>query len=884
MAASNSLATELFQSLTPDNYCEQINALTNETAISSKVMQSIKTTLKDRYEFISDIFRARNGTPKPTGMLDLFGKYSGDEAQTVRKEMINYAREHTETLSVTCKDPLEHQRLSIKAWIAKHSLKKSVCDEIALYVLCKLFSRHAIVYTSGKTWTTLLQEGSSASDIESKCDLIFNHTEKGLVLCKRLSKLTNDTGTPDNEKPKKRRTTISIHNLLEENRERENAKKNKVSAQLSVHNILPDDRVHNTRHSTPMRRRQNIRDQRITCGNKNYSDNLDVHHLDKIVNKKAKKHNVPKSLREPSQTRISAQEMMKMGEIQHSLSPLANRKLIGTAIKDEKDVKPKIKKEEEIDTTVNTRRKNRKWPTDARLVHVDRTPCSTECMKTHKDDSDDDTVVNKSVKATYGQKTLKGVPPHVVPTVNTTPTASTSCTESNELNDNEVTSETTETGTEDTPLQGVPSKETPQSDIKNSDSRIDSASMDLNQSGLHGVPDSPNTEANEPNVSTKEKVDTPGISSSADQSQLELHVVPIKSSVTVSTPKQKSTGAVDNVLNTSLLSEDTNLPAIEQTTTSPGPVSTLNDTGNTNINLQHELTAEEVTMTTGVIDDLSEFGTMLNLNNDTDIDLPLVGGSGDTEQLERSMDLEIAMENARFLEENPLHDKGNSTSGVNTSTKIGRKSSRTTTGTASNAATASVDASKGAQVGSTRGVIQITSHVLRKHTPGEKQRKKFRCEAAGCSFTGYSRGAISTHYANSDDYSHPPCYCDVCGKVYANPSALARHKYVHDQEKPYACADCDESFSFQSELTAHRMKHRTKNAFRCMFHNCGKEFKRMSELNSHVVIHSGIIHSCSKCDYTTNNPRQLSDHHRSHSDEKRYKCFYCDEWFKYTSG
>ena len=99
---------------------------------------------------------------------------------------------------------------------------------------------------------------------------------------------------------------------------------------------------------------------------------------------------------------MSAQEMMKMGEIQHSLSPLSNRKLIGTAIKDEKDVKPKIKMEEEIDFTVNTRRKNRKWPTDARLVHVDCTPCSTECMKTHKDDSEDETELNKSVKVTYG--------------------------------------------------------------------------------------------------------------------------------------------------------------------------------------------------------------------------------------------------------------------------------------------------------------------------------------------------------------------------------------------------------------------------------------------------------------------------------------------------
>ena len=115
--------------------------------------------------------------------------------------------------------------------------------------------------------------------------------------------------------------------------------------------------------------------------------------------------NVPKTLRGPSQRRISAQEMMQLGEMQHSLSPNSARKLIGTAIKEEHDEKPRVKTEKEIDMTVNTRRKNRKWPTDARLVHVDRTPCSTECLKTHKDDTDDETPteLNKSVKAMYGE-------------------------------------------------------------------------------------------------------------------------------------------------------------------------------------------------------------------------------------------------------------------------------------------------------------------------------------------------------------------------------------------------------------------------------------------------------------------------------------------------
>ena len=51
MAASTSLATELMETLTPDPYSTQIDELISDSAMSSKVMQSIKTALKEKYEF-----------------------------------------------------------------------------------------------------------------------------------------------------------------------------------------------------------------------------------------------------------------------------------------------------------------------------------------------------------------------------------------------------------------------------------------------------------------------------------------------------------------------------------------------------------------------------------------------------------------------------------------------------------------------------------------------------------------------------------------------------------------------------------------------------------------------------------------------------------------
>ena len=182
-------------------------------------------------------------------------------------------------------------------------LRNTVCDEIALYILCRQYSRHAIVYATKGVWTTIQHANWSSPEIEANCDLMFIHTDKGLTLCKKIldSMSKNDEpGTADNAAKapvKTKQKTCSIHTVIKETEERERDKLNKVSAKLNIDNILPDtDRSHNTRRTTPLRRRQNVREQRPSCENFNYSDNLDEHHLDAPPNKKSKKKNMPQTL------------------------------------------------------------------------------------------------------------------------------------------------------------------------------------------------------------------------------------------------------------------------------------------------------------------------------------------------------------------------------------------------------------------------------------------------------------------------------------------------------------------------------------------------------------------------------------------------------------
>ena len=347
-------------------------------------------------------------------------------------------------------------------------------------------------------------------------------------------------------------------------------------------------------------------------------------------------------------------------------------------------------------------------------------------------------VIQKSPKnPNEDEVALGGVPPKATPIslVDTSADNPTSDTGIDKHVNAETLPEVTETSTSEMTLHSVPLKETGKQCVtKESDLHSDGTSSDRNQKELHGVP-------------------------------IELAAKDI-------TTNKEPAGIVEKPLDTSLANDESTLPAIELT---KGPTGEQPDNTNSNINLQQDLTPEDVSMNTGTIDELSEFGNLLNLDDDFDTDLPLVGGQGNIDNVEPAMDLEIAMDNARFIEENPIHGHTTTPRSNRISSRTIQTSAKTTNGTASNNTPSNA---KGVRVSSPRGVIQITSHVLRKLTPDEKKGKKFKCEADGCSFTGYSRGAISTHYANS----HPPCYCNTCGKVYSNPSALARHKYVHNQE------------------------------------------------------------------------------------------------------
>ena len=173
---------------------------------------------------------------------------------------------------------------------------------------------------------------------------------------------------------------------------------------------------------------------------------------------------------------------------------------------------------------------------------------------------------------------------------------------------------------------------------------------------------------------------------------------------------------------------------------------------------------------------------------------------------------------------------------------------------------------------SLKGDFKTRSYGLKRR----KKPRKFGCKM--CDKVCDSIHELNVHH----QLNHNILYCNICTKAFNNPASLARHKYVHRDTK-FQCADCDQSFPFESSLKSHCVSDRTLSSYFCLHGNCTKKFKNKGDLTRHVKEHDRTMHKCPDCDYKNTDVRNLESHRIKHSNIEKYSCKLCEQKFKYNT-
>lgn len=119
--------------------------------------------------------------------------------------------------------------------------------------------------------------------------------------------------------------------------------------------------------------------------------------------------------------------------------------------------------------------------------------------------------------------------------------------------------------------------------------------------------------------------------------------------------------------------------------------------------------------------------------------------------------------------------------------------------------------------------------------------------------------------------------CEKCKKMYYYEMEFKAHIQAHiEMLKVYKCRVCFKPFAEKCELQRHMKIHREKKEFSCHF--CGKEFHYTFNLKKHMRTHTGEKpYSCILCELKFTHKNSLNRHMSLHTNETEFECCVCDK-------
>ena len=172
MAAKRSMTSELLDLMKFEAFTKIVCGLDPRVGTTvAAVKLKHPALMKDHWVDCSVTLNS-NGSAKPLGIYEIFGKLVNKSPLEVKGEVLDWMSDKRRELAANMSIAFNQCDLNIVTWMSLVDKDDAPADEFALYCLCRLYSVHCIIMTKSYPWSTISRQFSmKLEDIWAKSEL-----------------------------------------------------------------------------------------------------------------------------------------------------------------------------------------------------------------------------------------------------------------------------------------------------------------------------------------------------------------------------------------------------------------------------------------------------------------------------------------------------------------------------------------------------------------------------------------------------------------------------------------------------------------------------------------------------------------------------------------
>ena len=186
---------------------------------------------------------------------------------------------------------------------------------------------------------------------------------------------------------------------------------------------------------------------------------------------------------------------------------------------------------------------------------------------------------------------------------------------------------------------------------------------------------------------------------------------------------------------------------------------------------------------------------------------------------------------------------------------------------------------------------KVVCSVCGIRVPGQKQLAQYMqsCtrHAKGCTYRFQDRYQWNIYMRRLQVSGDFKCDFPDCDIVYRDSGSL-QHQVpsVHEGVR-YKCDKCEDEFMSPKTLKVHEARDHDgqEPQYPCTESGCEKKYWTTTALGAHLITHTPSMHPvCPECGKSFYQEKGLKSHEVVHTNERPYKCHFCEADFKYTGN